>query len=90
MTSDAPREGHEREIEAILLHRRGLIRSLIDRVQCESDFGSAGFRSRARRGDGGQVLPDPPPVTGNSNPDRKPVNKTAERVSLRFEEAHAS
>jgi hypothetical protein len=60
-------DAYESELELIRASRRGELRTVIDRLQHESDFGSAGgFRSPPTRA-GRQVLPPAPAATGNSN-----------------------
>jgi len=85
------RDGYESEIDVIQPSRRGTIRSLIDRVQFESDFGSSTFAiSRIDLDDDGQVLPDTRSATGNSIPEHEPAKKPAERTSLPFARTYAS
>jgi hypothetical protein len=61
-------DAYESELELIRELRRREVRRVIDRLQHESDFGSAGgFRSPRTALANSQLLPPAPAETGNSN-----------------------
>jgi hypothetical protein len=61
-------DAYESELELIRASRRGEVRRVIDRLQHESDFGSAGgFRSPRTAPAVAQLPPPAPAAVGNSN-----------------------
>ena len=72
MTFDA----YESELELICASRRGEVRKVIDHLQHESDFGSAGFRSPRTAPTGAQLPPPSPAATGNSNLRKQTTKKS--------------